>query len=156
MSQVVHPCVICPRCSKSGPDPALAIPHSFRVGMHPGCLIGVQKQAKLCRGMIAMASCLLAAVPEFADWTDAITRDSMNQRRGNCQRRFGNLVVRLNVGLELCGDASVFVTQTATSSTTHSSSTIANTLNTILLHHQFGRAAARCSRIPYSTPQWQS
>ena len=63
----------------SGSDPALAIPHSFRVGMHPGCLICIQKQAKLCRGMIATASCLPAAVPEFADWTDSIARDSMNR-----------------------------------------------------------------------------
>jgi hypothetical protein len=47
--------------------------------MHPGCLIGVQKQAKLCRGMIATASCLPVTVPEFVDWTDPKARDRISR-----------------------------------------------------------------------------
>ncbi|XPS75117.1 hypothetical protein M3J09_007227 [Ascochyta lentis] len=49
-----------PGAQSPGRSLRLLSPHSFKVGMHPGCLIGVQKQAKLCRGMIAPASCLLA------------------------------------------------------------------------------------------------
>lgn len=57
----------------------LAVPHSFKVGVHPGCLIGVYQQEKVCHGMIEPASCLLAAVPEFIDWTDSMVGDGVNK-----------------------------------------------------------------------------
>ena len=56
-----------------------AVPHSFKVGVHPGCLIGVYQQAKVCRGMIEMASCLPATVSEFIDWTDSIVCDGVSR-----------------------------------------------------------------------------
>lgn len=56
----------------------LAVSHSFKVGVHPGCLIGIYQQAKVCRGMIEPPSCLPAAISEFIDWTDSTVCDGVS------------------------------------------------------------------------------